>query len=85
MALSFNSCSEEVNASQSSLLPFIVLYTDVNFTVPEGALFQAEDSRHAEEQMLNENPGAYVAWIVQTDSIDDAFDVYHRESTFEDE
>jgi hypothetical protein len=49
-----------------NLLPFIVLYTDETFTVPEASLFQAEDSEHAEEQLLLENPSADVTWIVQT-------------------
>ena len=49
-----------------NLLPFIVLYTDETFTVPEASLFQAEDSEHAEEQLLSKNPSADVTWIVQT-------------------
>jgi hypothetical protein len=69
---------------EAELAPFIVLYTDENFNVPEGALFMAEDSGHAEEQMLSENPSAVVTWIVQTNDISHAFDVYHAESTCED-
>ena len=49
-----------------TLLPFTVLFTDTTFTLPEGSLFQAEDSSHAEEQMYSENQDAHVTWIVQT-------------------
>ena len=43
----------------------------------------AEDSDHAEEQMLDENADATVAWIVETDDVDVAFADYHRGSTAE--
>ncbi|MFT5724482.1 MAG: hypothetical protein ACI9JN_001601 [Bacteroidia bacterium] len=66
-----------------TLLPFIVLFTDTTFTLPEWLLFQAEDSEHAEEQLLSENPSADVTWIVQTDDVDIGFETYHRESTCE--
>ena len=68
----------------STLLPFIVLFTSKDFTVPEASLFQAENSEHAEEQMEAELPGANIVWVVQTNNIDEAFTVYHQESSIED-
>tara|TARA_Y100001970_G_C14256689_1_gene876035 strand:- start:9459 stop:9680 length:222 start_codon:yes stop_codon:yes gene_type:complete len=67
----------------AQLTPFIVLFTDMTFTVPEAAFFMADDSDHAEEQMLDENADATVAWIVETDDVDVAFADYHRGSTAE--
>ena len=67
----------------SQLLPFIVLYTDDTFTVPEASIFQAEDSDHAESQFASENPQGTVAWIVQTDNVESAFNTYHDESALE--
>lgn len=69
---------------EESLLPWIVLYTDDTFNVPEGAIFMACSSENAEEQMLSENPSAHIVWLVQTDDINKAFEVYHEESAMED-
>ncbi len=38
--------------------------------MPEVAFFMAEDSDHAEEQMLDKNADATVVWIVETDDVD---------------
>ncbi|APD92010.1 hypothetical protein BM525_19190 (plasmid) [Alteromonas mediterranea] len=70
--------------SVKPLLPFIVLHTVGTASVPDGALFMAVDSDHAEELMESEKPHANITWIVQTDDVEHAFDVYHKESTFED-
>lgn len=69
--------------SNDALLPYVVLYTSDDFNVPEGALFMAEDSDHAEDQMYDETPDAVITWIVQTNDINHAFDVYHQESSLE--
>lgn len=59
------------------LEPYVVLYVDDVFNVPEGALFRAENMEHAEEMFESENPKGNVIWVVQTDSIDHAFTDYH--------
>ena len=61
------------------LMPFIVFYTSPDFNVPEAAAFQAEDADHAESQMLDESPHASVTWVVQTDSVEQAYADYHGE------
>ncbi|OUV22941.1 MAG: hypothetical protein CBC55_02560 [Gammaproteobacteria bacterium TMED95] len=66
------------------LLPFVVLHTVGTASVPKGAVFMAVDNDHAVELMESENPHANITWIVQTDDVEHAFDVYHKESTFED-
>jgi hypothetical protein len=60
------------------LIPWIVLYTDKTFNVPEASLHQASDSDHAQEMFLADNPNATVVWIVQTDDVNKAYDDYHN-------
>jgi hypothetical protein len=69
------------DVSNQNLKPYIILYTTNDFNVPEPSLFHAEDTEHAEEQMESECPGCNIIWVVETDSADEAFEVYHREST----
>lgn len=71
--------------SNQNLKPYIVLYTTKDFNVPEGSLFYAEDTDHAEEQMESECPECFIVWVVETDSVEKAFEIYHKESTMEDE
>ena len=66
------------------MLPFIILYTNQDFNVPEAWACEADDVEHAEEQFENAEPDAVITWIVQTDDVCEAYDTYHRESTMED-
>jgi hypothetical protein len=51
--------------------------------VPEGAILKAKNAERAEELMEIEHPEANITWIVQTNDINHAFDVYHNESSLE--
>ena len=66
------------------LLPFVVLYTKPDFNVPDAALFYAQDSDNAERIFEATVPDGEITWVVQTQSIEEAFSRYHEESTMED-
>ncbi|OUX84051.1 MAG: hypothetical protein CBB95_17860 [Alteromonas sp. TMED35] len=66
-----------------TLLPFVLLYTTDAFNVPEALTLYAESSEKAEEAFELAFPDARVVWVVQTTSVNDAYDTYHEESTFE--
>ena len=61
-----------------TLKPFIVLFTDDTFNVPEASLFHAESTEHAEEQFESENPNGVIVWVVETDNVDKAYLAYHQ-------
>lgn len=65
------------------LHPFVLLYTNDTFNVPEALTLYAESSEKAEEAFELAFPDASVVWVVQTTSVNDAYDTYHEESTFE--
>ena len=59
------------------LKPFIVLYwDDAECIIPSAMRFHAEDASHAEEQMLDAEPNATIAWIAETDDPDEAYERY---------
>ncbi len=65
-------------------MDFVVLYTiPKKFNVPTGWHIVANDSDDAENKLLKKYPDADVTWIVETASIERAFEVYHVESTME--
>ena len=44
------------------------------------AVFDAEDSSHAEEQMLDYLPDCIICWVVETDNINAAlYDYYNQD------
>ena len=51
--------------------------------MPEALTLYAESSEKAEEAFELAFPDARVVWVVQTTSVNDAYDTYHEESTFE--
>jgi hypothetical protein len=67
-----------------ALVPFVVLYTTKDFNVPEPYQVNAVDSEDAEEKTYAKFPDCDITWVVETDSIETAFDVYHNESSLED-
>jgi hypothetical protein len=69
---------------ENGLLPFIILYTNQDFNVPEPSLFYADDSEHAEEQFELAEPLGNIIWITQTICAITALQDYHTNSTFED-
>lgn len=66
------------------LLPYVVLYTKPDFNAPDAALFYAQDSDNAERIFEATVPDGEITWVVQTQSIEEAFSKYHEESTMED-
>ena len=67
-----------------TLLPFVLLYTNDTFNVPEALTLYAESSEKAEETFELAFPDESVVWVVQAASINDAYATYHEESAMED-
>lgn len=59
---------------------YIVLYRREDIMAPADPPFafkcMAEDTEHAEEQLLNAEPDADIVWVVATDSVDAAYSNY---------
>lgn len=65
---------------------YYVLYTTKKFNVPEAMKIKAKSSDKAESKFLKKMPEASVTWIVEgANSEEEAFDIYHKESSFFDE
>ena len=60
--------------------PYIVLYRREDIMAPADPPFSfgcwAEDTEHAEEQLLNAEPDADIVWVVLTDNVQDAYADY---------
>lgn len=59
---------------------YVVLYRREDIMAPADAPFafqcHAEDTEHAEEQLLNAEPDADVVWVVDTDDVQVAYTNY---------
>lgn len=62
------------------LFPYVVLYRREDIMAPADPPFSfgcwAEDSDHAEEQLLNAEPDADVVWVVETQHPEEAYQDY---------
>ena len=63
--------------------PFAILYTDPSFTIPDVEIVHAADGDDAEQWFEDTYPTPTVTWVVETDNVDEAYETYQRESTFE--